>query len=111
MEKCIRRTINLTNGNLSSQAATHNIIHNIIMWNKTAEIAEKHLQKGKEIAIEGKLTNRSWEDKDGNKRFVTEILANELLMLSKYNLTTYILKSRIRSGLFCFKFKINTLLL
>lgn len=57
--------------------------HNLIMWNKTAEIAEKYLQKGKEIAIEGKLTNRSWDDKDGNKHYVTEVICNELLMLSK----------------------------
>jgi len=57
--------------------------HNLIMWNKTAEIAEKYLQKGKEIAIEGKLTNRSYETKEGEKRYVTEVVVNELLMLSK----------------------------
>jgi len=55
--------------------------HNLIMWNKTAEIAEKYLQKGKEIAIEGKLTNRSYETKEGEKRFITEVVVNELLML------------------------------
>lgn len=55
--------------------------HNLIMWNKTAEIAEKYLQKGKEIAIEGKLTNRSYETKEGEKRYITEVLVNELLML------------------------------
>lgn len=55
--------------------------HNLIMWNKTAEIAEKYLQKGKEIAIEGKLTNRTYETKEGEKRYITEVLVNELLML------------------------------
>lgn len=55
--------------------------HNLIAWNKTAEIVEKYLEKGKEIAIEGKLTSRCYDDKDGNKRYITEILVNELLML------------------------------
>ena len=57
--------------------------HNIVAWGKTAQIAEKYLVKGKEIAIEGKLTNRSYEGQDGNKRYVTEIVCNELLMLGK----------------------------
>lgn len=55
--------------------------HNVIAWNSTAEIVEKYLEKGKEIAIEGKLTSRSYDDKDGNKRYITEIVCNELLML------------------------------
>lgn len=55
--------------------------HNVVAWGKTAEIIEKYLQKGNEVAVEGKLINRSFDDKDGNKRYVTEILANELLML------------------------------
>jgi single-strand DNA-binding protein len=57
--------------------------HNLIAWNKTAEIIEKYVTKGKEVAIEGKLTTRSWEDKDGMKRYTTEVIVNELLMLSK----------------------------
>lgn len=57
--------------------------HNVVAWGKTAQIAEKFLVKGKEVAIEGKLTNRSWDDKDGNKRYTTEVVCNELLMLSK----------------------------
>ena len=56
--------------------------HNIIFFGKTAEIAEKFLNKGNEIAIEGKLTTRSYE-KEGEKRYVTEIIGNELLMLGK----------------------------
>jgi single-strand DNA-binding protein len=55
--------------------------HNLIMWGKLADIAEKHLTVGKEVAIEGKLINRSYEDKNGEKKYVTEIQVNELLML------------------------------
>ncbi len=55
--------------------------HNVIAWGKTAEIIEKYLQKGNEVAIEGKLVNRSYDDKEGNKRYITEVVANELLML------------------------------
>ena len=55
--------------------------HNVVAWNKTAEIAEKYLEKGKEVAIEGKLTSRSYEDKEGIKRYVTEVVVSELLLL------------------------------
>ena len=55
--------------------------HNVVAWNKTADIIEKYLEKGSEIAIEGKLTSRSYDDKDGNKRYITEVVCNELLML------------------------------
>jgi single-strand DNA-binding protein len=52
-----------------------------VAWGKTAEIVEKYITKGKEIAIEGKLTSRSYDDKEGQKRYVTEVVVNELLML------------------------------
>ena len=55
--------------------------HNIIVKGGLVEVVEKFVAKGKEIAIEGKLTNRSWEDKDGKKHYTTEIFCNELLML------------------------------
>jgi single-strand DNA-binding protein len=55
--------------------------HNLIAWGKTADIVEKYITKGKEIAIEGKLTNRSYETKEGEKRYVTEVVINEILML------------------------------
>ena len=55
--------------------------HNIVAWGKTAEIAEKFLKKGSQVAVEGKLTNRSYEAKDGTKRYVSEIVVNEILML------------------------------
>lgn len=54
--------------------------HNIVAWNKTADIIEKFVQKGKEIAIEGRLTSRSYEDKEGNKKYITEVIANEILL-------------------------------
>jgi single-strand DNA-binding protein len=57
--------------------------HSLIAWGKTADIIEKYVVKGKEIAIEGKLTHRSYEDKTGEKRYVTEIVIDELLMLGK----------------------------
>jgi len=55
--------------------------HRLVAWGKTAEIAEKYLQKGSEIAIEGKLINRSYENADGEKKYVSEVLVNEILML------------------------------
>ena len=57
--------------------------HNIVVKNGLVKVVEEYVTKGQEIAIEGKLTNRVWEDKDGNKRYVTEVICNELLMLSK----------------------------
>lgn len=57
--------------------------HNLVAWGKTAEIVEQYLTKGQEVSIEGRLTNRSWEDKDGNKKYITEIIINELLMTGK----------------------------
>ncbi len=55
--------------------------HNLVAWNGNATLAEKYLEKGKEVAIEGKLTSRSYEDKEGNKKYVTEIVVNEILFL------------------------------
>lgn len=55
--------------------------HNVIAWNKTAELVESYLEKGREVALEGKLTSRSWDDENGNKRYITEIVCNEILFL------------------------------
>lgn len=55
--------------------------HNVVAWNKTAEIAEKYLSKGQEVCLSGKLANRKYEDKDGVTRYVSEVVANELLLL------------------------------
>ena len=57
--------------------------HKVVAWGKTAEIIEKYVTKGKEIAIDGKLTHRSYDDKDGTKRYVTEVVVNDLLLLGK----------------------------
>jgi single-strand DNA-binding protein len=57
--------------------------HRVTAWGKTAEIIEKYVTKGKEIAIEGKLTHRTYEDKNGEKRYVTDIVVNEVLLLGK----------------------------
>ena len=57
--------------------------HNIIAWGPTATIIEKYVTKGQEVAIEGKLNNKSFEDKNGVTRYITEIVANEVQMFSK----------------------------
>ncbi len=57
--------------------------HNVVAWGKTAENMGKYLKKGNEVALEGKLTNRSYDDKEGNKKYITEVLVNEFLMLGK----------------------------
>lgn len=55
--------------------------HNVIAWGKVGEIAAEYLAKGEEVALEGKLTHRSYENNAGDKRYVTEINLNELLMI------------------------------
>jgi len=57
--------------------------HNLIAWGKVADIAEQYLSKGSEVAIEGKLINRNYTDKEGIKRYVTEVQVNEVLMLGE----------------------------
>ena len=57
--------------------------HKISAWGKVADIIEKYVTKGKEIAIEGKLTHRSYDDKNGEKRYVTEVVANDIILLGK----------------------------
>jgi len=57
--------------------------HNIVLWRGLAEIAEKWLKKGSSVFIEGKIRTRKWEDKDGNTRYNTEILADNMTMLGK----------------------------
>ena len=57
--------------------------HNIVLWRGLAELAAKYLHKGSLIHLEGTLRTRSWEDKDKNKRFITEIIGTNLVMLDK----------------------------
>jgi single-strand DNA-binding protein len=55
--------------------------HNIVVWGNLAGICEKYLKKGKEIAVDGRLTYRNYEDKNGTKHYISEIVANELLFV------------------------------
>jgi len=57
--------------------------HKVVAWGKTAEIIEKYVTKGLQIAIEGKLTHRSYDDKNGEKRYITEVVVNDVLLLGK----------------------------
>lgn len=57
--------------------------HNIVVWGKLADVCEKYVQKGSTLYVEGKLRTRSWDDKDGNKRYITEILASAIQLLDK----------------------------
>jgi len=55
--------------------------HNIVLWNKQAELANQYLKKGRSVYIEGRLQTRSWDDRDGNKRYRTEIVGNIMQFL------------------------------
>ncbi|MCU0334488.1 MAG: single-stranded DNA-binding protein [Chitinophagaceae bacterium] len=79
----LRLATNETYQNAKGEKVTETQWHTVVAWGKTAEIAEKLLTKGAELVIEGKLVSRSYTDKDGQKRYVTEVVANELLLLSK----------------------------
>jgi len=57
--------------------------HNLVIWGKMAETAEKFLKKGSEIAAEGKIVYRSYDTKDGQTKYITEIVVNDFLMMSK----------------------------
>jgi single-strand DNA-binding protein len=57
--------------------------HRVTAWGKVADIIEKYVTKGKEVALEGKLSHRSYEDKEGVKRYITEVVANDILLLGK----------------------------
>lgn len=59
--------------------------HNVVCWRTLAEIAEKILRKGSQIYVEGKLQTRSWEDKEGNKRYITEVVADNFTVLANKN--------------------------
>ena len=67
------------NGKLISQTEWHIIV----LWRGLAELAQKYLHKGSLIYVEGRLRTRSWEDREGNKKFATEIVADNLIMLDK----------------------------
>jgi len=72
---------NETYKNNQGEKITETQWHNLIAWNNIADITEKYVKKGQEIVIEGKLTSRSYEDKEGVKKYITEIIVNELVLL------------------------------
>ena len=55
--------------------------HNLVFWDAKAKLAEDYLKKGDEVVIEGKLASRNYTDKDGNKRYVTEVVVNEFMKM------------------------------
>jgi single-strand DNA-binding protein len=57
--------------------------HDIVVWRGLAEVVEKYVKKGYKVYVEGKLKKRSWQDKEGNTRYTTEIIADELSILSR----------------------------
>ena len=67
--------------NAAGEKVTETQWHRLVAWGKVAEIVEKYLDKGREIAIEGKLVHRSYNDKGGNKKYMSEVQVSELLML------------------------------
>jgi single-strand DNA-binding protein len=67
--------------NAQGEKVTETQWHQVVAWGKLADIVEKYLIKGKEVAIEGKLVNRNYTDKQGVKHYATEVVASDLLML------------------------------
>ncbi|MBC7890255.1 MAG: single-stranded DNA-binding protein [Ferruginibacter sp.] len=72
---------NETYHNTKGEKVTETTWHNLVAWGKLADLAEKYLQKGTEVVVEGKLINKSYNDKEGNKKYITEVQVNELLLL------------------------------
>ncbi|MBS1528180.1 MAG: single-stranded DNA-binding protein [Bacteroidetes bacterium] len=70
---------NETYKNDKGERVTDTQWHNLVIWGAQAALAEELLKKGDEVAVEGKLASRSYTDKDGNKRFTTEVVVNEFL--------------------------------
>ncbi len=69
--------------NQKGEKITDTTWHRLVIWGKNAELIEKYTDKGSEIAIEGKISNRDYSDKDGVKRYITEIVVNEFLVLGE----------------------------
>ena len=67
--------------NKQGERVTNTEWHNVVLWTPLAEIAERFLKKGNQVYIEGKLTTRSWDDQDGNKRYTTEVVGREMTLL------------------------------
>lgn len=81
----IKGSVNLATSETYRNAQGEKVIettwHHLVIWGKQAEILEKYTDKGSEIAIEGKITNRDYTDKDGVKKYITEIIVHEFLLM------------------------------
>ncbi|HPE33606.1 MAG TPA: single-stranded DNA-binding protein [Bacteroidales bacterium] len=71
--------------NQKGEKVTETQWHNVIIWGGLAEVAEKYLKKGKQVAVEGRLETNTYDDKDGNRKFFTQINVNDLVMLDGKN--------------------------
>jgi single-strand DNA-binding protein len=68
--------------NKENERITQTEWHNVVLWGGVAEIAEKYLKKGYQVYIEGKLTHRSYTDKEGNQKYITEVVGREMVLLN-----------------------------
>ena len=69
--------------NRDGEKITNTEWHNIVLWRGLAEVAEKYVKKGSQLFIEGRIRTRSWDDRDGNKRYTTEIVGDNMQMLGR----------------------------
>jgi single-strand DNA-binding protein len=69
--------------NKSGELVKNTEWHNVVAWRQLAELAEKYIRKGSQIYVEGKITNRQYDDKDGNKRYINEIVADNIRLLGR----------------------------
>lgn len=76
---------NETYKNAKGERVTETQWHNIAVWGKTADFAKQYIKKGSYLVVDGKIVNRSYETKEGEKRYITEIVANQLSFLSTKN--------------------------
>lgn len=74
---------NETHKNQDGEKVDETQWHNLVFWGKPAEIAAQYVKKGSEIAVEGKLVSRSYDDKDGVKKYITEIVVRDFSFLGK----------------------------
>ena len=69
--------------NKSGEKVTNTEWHNVVLWTPLAEIAESYLKKGSQVYIEGKISNRSYEDKDGVKKYISEVVGRDIRLLGR----------------------------
>ena len=69
--------------NKAGERVTNTEWHNIVLWSPLAEIAENYLKKGSQVIIEGKISNRSYEDKDGVKKYISEVVGRDITLLGR----------------------------